>query len=283
MEALDKIRCYKLNDNVNTHLKYTLEEYKVYLDELQKLDPWVRNLFFKTIKDLEIKNNHEMEHEDPFMIELQMHTYSDKDINTSIDLITKMTIDGESLTNKALEQIHGLLIRGTTDDIPENYPIRTKEAKVCEVVDGKIRLQYVAPEPELVNFYLEKLYSFLGESSNNELDAFYKPILEHYYIAALQPFGNGNTRLARCLQYNEIFKLTRELLGYNIEKPALFLSSNYFMTRRYYRDLIARVTQEPNDENMNVWINYNLNMIDEQLNFCDTKLQKLKSSYRRNI
>lgn len=274
MEALDKIKNYKMSTSIREHMGYTLQGYKEYIYSLMQLDPKDRKIFLNVLKDLELRNNQEMEHEDPFMIELDISTHNGKP-QSSIDVMTIMVLDNQPLNTRKIEQIHRLIIRGTADDREINYPIREFETYVYEVNNGVEKVSYVPPSPEEIRPYLKKLYSFLNENGNEgELEVFYKPILEHFYIAALQPFGNGNTRLARLMEYIGIFKLSRERLGLEIDKPALFMSKNHLLSRKSYRDYISGVVCDPTDENMNKWINYNLNMIDEQLNYCGNILYK---------
>lgn len=274
MEALDKIMNYKLNSVVENHLEYTLKEYEDYIYSLMNLTSKNRERFLKAIKDLELRNNQEMEHEDPFLIALEISSYDGKQ-RSSIDVMSNFVLQEQPLTTRRLEQIHRLIIKGTSDDREINYSIRNYDTYVYEVCNGIEKVSYVAPSPDEIKPYLRKLYSFLNEKNiNGDFDIFYKPILEHFYIAALQPFGNGNTRLARLVEYIEIFKLTREILGIKIESPALFMSKNHLLTRKTYRDSIANVICDPSDEKMNKWFNYNLNMIDEQLNYCNNILYK---------
>lgn len=274
MQALDQIKDYNIISSTRDHMDYTLKEYKEFINSLMKLDSRNREIFLKSLKDLELRNNQEMEHEDPFMVELEINSHGGKP-QSSIDVMTNMVLDNQPLNTRKIEQIHRLIIRGTADDKEINYPIRDFETYVYEVNNGVEKISYVPPSPEEIRPYLKKLYSFLNESgTNGELDIFYKPILEHFYIAALQPFGNGNTRLARLMEYTGIFKLSREILGTKLERPALFMSKNHLLTRKTYRDYIAEVVCDPTNKNMNRWINYNLNMIDEQLNYCGNIIQK---------
>lgn len=274
MEALDKIKDYKMDSSVEDHMFYTLSEYKEYIYSLMKLSVKKREIFLKALNDLELRNNQEMEHEDPFMIELEIGSHGTNP-KSSIDVMTNMVLENQPLNTRKIEQIHRLIIRGTNDDRETNYYIRDFDTYVYEVNNGIEKISYIPPSPEEIRPYLKKLYSFLNETgANGELDIFYKPILEHFYVAALQPFGNGNTRLARLMEYMGIFKLSRENLGLKVERPALYMSKNHLLTRKTYRDYIADVACEPTDENLNKWINYNLNMIDEQLNYCGNILYK---------
>ena len=86
-----------------------------------------------TIKHNEIINNHELEHEDAFMIQLKLNSDNKAKAKTSIDVMNDFVINEKEMTIKDFEKIHRLLIRGTTDDIEKNYPIRTFETSVCEV------------------------------------------------------------------------------------------------------------------------------------------------------
>ena len=225
---------------------------------------------------MEIVNNQEMEHEDPFLVELALNSGKNEGKKKfSIDVMADLVLDGQALDITRLKQIHRLIIRGSSDDVKSNYQLRDFDTYVFEVNDGVESISYNAPSPDEIKPYLKKMYSFLESNSiNGELDILYKPILEHFYVAALQPFGNGNTRLARALEYVGIFKLTRDKLGSKIELPALYMSKNHLQTRKQYRDNIAEVVNYPTDESMNKWIDYNLNMIDEQLYYCKTKLYK---------
>lgn len=274
MEALDKINEYKLNSNVEFHMQDSIESYITYLNMLSELSPTKRQVFLNTLKNNEIVNNQEMEHENPFLVQLELEASSSKK-NTSIDIMTDSILESKPLNIRKIEQLHRLIIHGTNDDKPENYKIRDKEAHVSEVNDGIEKVCYYAPSPEEIKPYLSKILEFLNNEDNKkEQDVFYNSILTHFYIAALQPFGNGNTRLARLIEYGSIFKLSREVLGSKIKSPALFVSKNYLMTRASYRDNISKLVNEPSDDNFNNWVNYNLNMIDEQLYFCNNVLEK---------
>ncbi len=276
MEALDKISDYKLNSNVEFHMQDSIESYITYLNMLSELSPRECEIFLNTLKNNEIINNQEMEHEDPFMVQLELELECSKGKkNTSIDIMTNSILENKPLTIRKIEQLHRLIIHGTCDDKPENYKIRDKQAYVSETTNGIEKVCYYAPNPEEIKPYLNKILEFLNSDDNKkEQDILYNSILTHFYIAALQPFGNGNTRLARLIEYGSIFKLSREVLGSKIKSPALFVSKNYLMTRASYRNNISKLVNEPTDDSFNNWMNYNLNMVDEQIYFCNNILKK---------
>ena len=282
MEALDKVLYnVKLKENVKDHMLYTLEEYKNYLEslkEIEKNDPQLAKSFFRLLKITELKASQQMESEDSFLIDIGLGPILDGSEKSSIDIVTKYILKDKGLNNERLEKIHRIILRGTSDDKEKNYKIRTskEDTYISEISNGIERTLYVAPKSEEVNSYLNYLYVFLDNNSNNELDVFLTPYLAHFYISALQPFNNGNTRLARLIQYGDIFKVSRKLLDYNLKQPALFLSKNYQLNCGNYRKMIADIVLDPSDENFNKWVNYNLNMTDEQLFCLSNDIEKIK-------
>lgn len=282
MEALDKVLYnVKLKENVKDHMLYTLEEYKNYLEslkEIEKNDPQLAKSFFRLLKINELKASQQMESEDSFLIDIGLGPILDGSEKSSIDIVTKYILKDKGLNNERLEKIHRIILRGTSDDKEKNYKIRTskEDTYISEISNGIERTLYVAPKSEEVNSYLNYLYVFLENNSNNELDVFLTPYLAHFYISALQPFNNGNTRLARLIQYGDIFKVSRKLLDYNLKQPALFLSKNYQLNCGNYRKMIADIVLDPSDENFNKWVNYNLNMTDEQLFCLSNDIEKIK-------
>lgn len=258
MEALDKVLYgVKLRENIKDSMLHTLEDYKNYLEslkEIEKMSPQLAKRFLRLLKVNELKASQQMESEDSFLINIGLESILDGSEKSSIDIVTKYILRDK------------------------NYKIRTGEEDtyISEISNGIERTLYVAPKSEEVNTYLNYLYTFLNNNTNDELDVFLTPYLAHFYISALQPFNNGNTRLARLIQYGGIFKASRKLLDYNLKQPALFLSENYQLNRINYRRMIADIVLNPSDENFNKWINYNLNMTDEQLYYLDNGIEKIK-------
>lgn len=186
----------------------------------------------------------------------------------SIDTMVKYLHGKDRLTSKQFQELHKMTIEGTSDDIKENYPYRTDNEKWVGSygTNGSRNIDYMPPDyndiPELADYILE----FLSNDSTNLFDnVFIKPFAAHALIAYLQPFGNGNTRVARLLQHGYIWKESMEKYNLKLESPALFLSENYLMTRQYYRALLKNIAVEKDNDAWNKWFNYNLNMVDEQL------------------
>jgi Fic family protein len=111
-----------------------------------------------------------------------------------------------------------------------------------DVKPGQIRMhsvgvgRYRGCPPEECSFLLEKLCSWLAEyKANAELRipmAILKSIISHVYLAWIHPFGDGNGRTARLVEYHI-------LLAGGVPHPAAQLLSNFYNETRqqYYRNL----------------------------------------------
>lgn len=276
MQVLDVILEKKISDKVTDYIYYELETYKKYLSLIKKLSLIYEKCFLETLKQNELINNHETEHENKFLRELNLNLALNNGKQTSIDIVRQYVIDEIPLDLNNFCQVHRILIHGTPDDITNNYEIRKSDVRVSYYDNEREVIQYIPPCHEKIILYLQKLFEYTENiSNNNELDILYKPILEHFYIVALQPFNNGNTRLARLIEYGQIFRLTRKYLDSTLPSPALFMSKNYLLTGKVYRDIISELVQNPIQDNIDKWIIYNLHAIDEQIYFCKNNVKKL--------
>jgi Fic family protein len=111
------------------------------------------------------------------------------------------------------------------------------------VIPGKYRLRrvgvarYRAPEAKCVKAMMVRLCTALDDfDSNHQLPprsrAILKAIFAHLYVVWIHPFGDGNGRTARLLEFDI-------LLRSGIPSPAAHLLSNHYNTTRseYYRRL----------------------------------------------
>ncbi len=111
------------------------------------------------------------------------------------------------------------------------------------VVPGKLRTypvgvgNYKAPDAKDIPQLMEKMCQWLNSSDFDTgfspiITAIIKAIVAHLYLAWLHPFGDGNGRTARILEF-------AILLASGIPSPAAHLLSNHYnLTRtRYYQEL----------------------------------------------
>lgn len=269
---VSNVKNLKIYDNTLFHLEDTKEKYKEYIDKLLTLDAKKLKYFLLNLKNREIINNQEAELEESFLLELFKLTQR-KD---SID-ITMKHFEDNSLDKIELQKIHRVVIKGSTDDIVNNYDYRSDNDKWVGHygTNGQQRVDYYPPDhndiDELINITLDYLNNS-NERTDEFNDIFIKPFIVHALIAYIQPFGNGNTRLARVIQHGKICKMTNEIYDTEFATPTIYLSKNYLLTRRQYRDLIKNIAVNKDNDSWNKWFNYNLNMVDEQVYYLDTQV-----------
>jgi Fic family protein len=124
---------------------------------------------------------------------------------------------------------------------PEASQVKPGAVRTYDVTVGR----YTGPNPQDCYHLLERLCSFIDPDhrwvpdASPMIDAILKAIIAHLYIAWIHPFGDGNGRTARLVEYHI-------LVGGGVPSPAAHLLSNHYNeTRdRYYAFLDAATSSQ---------------------------------------
>lgn len=274
-KLVGNIKNIKIYDNTMFHIDDVLNKYVEYLEILQQLDPSKLKKFIRHLKNREIINNQETEMEESFMLEL----FKLSQRKDSID-ITMKAFEDDSITIDEIKKIHRVVIKGSSDDLEDNYDLRSDNKKWVGHygTNGAQRVDYIPPDFNEIEELLTEVLSYLNEQDNtNFINIFIKPLIAHAALAYIQPFGNGNTRLARVLQHCKICNSTNKMFNTEFTHPTIYLSRNYLLSRGQYRGLITNLAVNKDDDAWNKWFEYNLNMLDEQLFFLDKQVNNYKN------
>lgn len=153
------------------------------------------------------------------------------------ELAAKLETDGEiPITVEYLERMNKLVLDGLeVDDHVSPGRVRTENVTVG---------RYHCPEGHDAGFLLHRLCDTLNDLSASDLGKFefaiLKAVFAHIYFVWIHPFGDGNGRAGRLLEF-------AILLEAGLPQPTCHLLSNHYnMTRtKYYRELErASRTQE---------------------------------------
>lgn len=120
-----------------------------------------------------------------------------------------------------------------------------------DVVPGKVRqhsvtvMRYRGAPAEDCDYLLDRMCTWIndlaidGDASMTFPIAILKAILAHLYIAWIHPYGDGNGRTARLVEFQLLVRA-------GLPPPAAHLMSNFYNRTRdaYYREL-ARTSREP--------------------------------------
>lgn len=267
IEEVDKI---VINDNNKYFLEEIIEKYLEYIKFIEQFDGKLLKYYLATIKQNENLNNQQAEQESSLLISIYNNMYREN----SLDKIIRILNDKEDLTKQELKCLHKILMRGTANEENSNN-FRKDDNKFVGTFnpDGTKRIDYM-PIPFLeIDASIDKVIEMIN--SKNIDNPFINPFIVHAIISVMQPFDDGNTRLSRLVQHAKIWKNTNLLYNKFFDKPLLYLSKNYLLTRGTYRGLITNLANEGNNEAWNKWFEYNLNMVDEQLFYLNNNVKKL--------
>ena len=267
---INSVKNLKIYDSSMFHMEEILEKYNEYLKKMLELDPKRMKYFLLTIKSREIVNNQETEFEGSFLYELYQLTQKKDSIE-----ITMKHFEQPEVTKDDIKKIHRVVIKGSPDDLKKNYDFRSDNDKWIGTfgASGDRQIDYVPPDYRELDELLDIALEYLNNENKDIFQSmFLDPLIAHALIAYIQPFGNGNTRLARVLQHCKFWKSTNKVLDMKFDLPTFYLSKNYLITRGQYRRLLKNIIIEKNDDSWNRWFKYNLNMIDDQLYFLNNQL-----------
>ncbi len=255
----------KIFDNTLYHLEEVENTYIEYIKKLEQLPIPQYQAFLTTLESQELMSTQIMEKENSFLIRL----YQSLQRENPIDYLCQMFL-GE-ITLEQIDHLHTILIYGTDADKEENARYRNGdflsdyEKWVGYYQYGNKVVQYIPPDPKEVIKYMENIVHFMNNSKERSLlyNTFIKSFIVHLELAALQPFGDGNTRTARLLQSGSIWKDSKELLNKNMNRPILYASCRYKLYAGTYRKNIQSIVVEKSNDAWNRWFEFNLNMFDE--------------------
>lgn len=151
-------------------------------------------------------------------------------------IATEMLQDGprESVTTRLIAEFNRMVLKGL-ELAPEVVP---GEYRTHSVVAGP----YLAPPSEDVEYLVDRLCTWLDETfvvpdGSDDLKIVYviaRAVLAHLYLEWIHPFGDGNGRTGRLLEFHI-------LVSAGVPFPAAHLLSNHYNLTRteYYRQLEA--------------------------------------------
>jgi len=160
--------------------------------------------------------------------------YLGKEIDNIVEacnLIRDQLLEGKSrnITPDEIKNFNHIVLK----DLPLNDDVVPGELRKHRVSVGR----YLAAPPQDLDYLLERLSNFLNsffEDSDRFKSAFgiLKSIVAHIYLAWIHPFGDGNGRTARLVEF-------QILLASGLPTTAAHLLSNHYNQTRteYYRQL----------------------------------------------
>lgn len=260
-ESIDDI---KLSDFTQELQYELLQKYQNIIAKILNLPLSQQTRALKALKEQDVIDSQTLELLDPYFISIRLGIDGIK--NTGIQYLLNQHKESQILTIDQLKKAHSFLLRGTDEDYETSDNVRKdNEIFVSKSGQGDLQIHYFPIDYKLIDPALEKLIDYYNKKLLPE-EYINQAIILHGLIGALQLFKDGNTRLARLIQTIKIYEMTKETIDDKLEGPVLYASNMYKLYRAQYRDLIAEIAINSNDENWNKWLRFNFNRMDEQLN-----------------
>ena len=275
MKLIESAERIQLDDYNKYLLEESTEKYEEYLKEIGCFDSRHLKYYLDTIKQHEITNNHRTESVSQFMITFYSQAMQEDSLTKLIELLNSR----QELQTEDIKNLHRILMQGTDCEVgSEDYRQTDNKFVGAFNADGSKRVDYMPIPCDTIDENMDKVIRMLNTTETD--NAFINPFIIHGLISVMQPFDDGNTRTSRLLQHGKIWTSTNALYGTSFEQPTIYLSENYLLSRRQYRELINKLAIEESNEAWNAWLKYNLFKVEEQLNYLGNNVAQLKRRLR---
>lgn len=135
--------------------------------------------------------------------------------------------------------------------------------------DGRGRVVYAPPEPDLVPGLMADLERFINDGASFEADPLVKMALIHHQFESIHPFYDGNGRTGRIVN---VLYLVKEGL---LDIPVLYLSRHIVRTKPDYYRLLQSVRDEDAWE---AWVLYMLTAVEETAREAIVTIQAIREA-----
>ena len=250
-EFVDRI---KLTPKVYDHLKRTSISFNEYFLKLSQYDDDFIIYFLIALAHEEINNSRRIEHQ----------TYKDFDLSPKDLFFNKFQI-----SNNKIHKIHEFVMK----DVEKNKKIgsyRKTPARVSNIEEDFEEIFFYGAEPEDIKKFMNNFIKIYKSTSNEVIDSnpYLKSSLIHLIFARLQPYFDGNRRTARMLHNIKFTELINKQYNMNLKICPVNLSQSLDVNQVAYFKALNRIyfdLDHDNNDAINYWFNFMLNMYDEQL------------------
>lgn len=273
LNLFDYVDDFDLLSRTENSIDYTLELYRDYLEELKKFSKTNLEKILKALRNLEVIDNHSLERENPSLLQ----TYNETHHSTAITYLVKRLIsDGAPLNDSIIIKAHEILMRGTSNQEQVSIGFRNNNNYFVGYSENNenVALFYPISYDEIPKA-IKLFCSYFNSKTTSERDIMVKAIISHGILSALQVFEDGNTRLSRTLENVDLFKRT-SFIDDAFSLPTIYCSKAYLPYRPQYRELISQLALEPNSENWNSWLNFNLYRLQDQIYLNTNNLSRIR-------
>ena len=243
----------KLSDQVLFHLQDTSKAFDDYFKEISKYGNyaiyfWIDSLYRELIASSKMEGE-----------------------ILSFERINDLYFSRLNITNNRIHELHDIFIPS------EKREYRSNEVKVSGIENGKEKIYWWGVSSEDINRFMEDFINFYRFSSVDlkYCNPFIKSALVHLIFVRIHPYTDGNGRTARLLHSIKFVQLINNIYGSRLKISPLNISENILINKlTYVKWLNAIKFNGVDDDNdaINHFLDFILNMVDEQLFYAGNKL-----------
>ena len=195
---------------------------------------------------------------------MENHKFKDFDLTEK-----NLFFDSLNISNNRIHNIHKFVMKDQ-DDYYRAGKYRTTEVKVSNIEEDREEIFWYGAKAKDLKQFMNSFIKIYKSNSMSVIDSnpFLKSALIHLLFVKIHPYHDGNGRTARTLHnikfteiLNRIYKMNLKICPVNLsESININLISYVKALDNIYFDL-----DHDNNEILNYWFDFILNMYDEQL------------------
>lgn len=263
----DYVNKIKLSSMVLAHLEDTNKEFDNYMHTLAMYDEeYIVNYWIYLLYE-----------------EL---TYSKRIENLSFD-VRKLTdkglfFDTLTISHKRIHMLHNFITDG--EMIPTNE-YRNSEVKVSRINnDSSEDIFWRGAKAEDVNNFMDDFIKVFKHNGTSLLfsNPFLASSLIHLLFLRIHPYTDGNGRTSRIIHNIKFTEMVNKLYGTNLKLSPLNLSGSILLNKITYVKRIDNIyfdLSHDNNDSINAWFNFILDMADEQLYMASNRIPNIDKEF----
>lgn len=268
LEYVDKIKLSKL---VLAHMQETNENFEVFLKKLREFSGqditnlvylWLDNSMKELVSSSEIEN--------------QRFWFSNQDL-----LAYDLFFDRLNISEQRIKNIHKYVCEHSKTGAKRVGEYRIKDTWVgLNVKNGQDIIYWWGAKPEDIKPFMKSYLEFYKNLSVNQLysNPFLKSALAHLLFVKIHPFEDGNGRTARIIQNICFTSAINRLYDTKLKLSPINTSINIKTNQLTYARSINNIDfsmDSDNNEAINSWLDFILNMYDEAMYYGKNHLPRL--------
>lgn len=274
------INNFELSSDTLSHVEETSNNFSKYLEMLGKYFDYNKDEILLYWLDQSIE-------EMRLSTSIEKHTFRNAELSKG-DLF----FDKLSISHERIKKIHKFVCQNSDTLCRVIGEYRNSLVNVGVPLDkDHYQVLWYGVEAEDIKNFMD---SFIKYYKQNGLSAkfsnpFIKASLAHLLFVRIHPFYDGNGRVARIMQNIAFTSRVNTIYNSNLRLSPLNISQNIRLNINTYANSINRIRfdlNSDNSESINQFLNFILNMYDEQLYYQGERipyLDKLYEDYKREL